>query len=114
MMGTGINPEDAFPIMAGRELRWITALQLPRPWVPGILGQLENHSFTAALGHWFGEPRLQWVWFHNGYEYPAGVWNYVVASEFSGDPHTWLEAEFMAGWLGTLVYSQQTGEFTPY
>lgn len=112
-MGTGYSLPDTFPIFAHAEGHYYTALELPRPWIPGILGQLFNHSLTAALGYWFGNPHLQWIWFHNGYN-PGTEWHYIVASELNGDPHDMVEAEFMAGWLGTLFASPEAGEFTPY
>jgi|SRR5215472_13342106 len=112
-MGSGYNWPSVFPVFAGCQLQTYTSLDLPRPWVPGILGQLFNHSVTGAYGGWNGYPKTHCIWFHNG-NFIGGQWIYVIQDEFAGDHISMDEATFMADWYGTLVASAQTGQFTPY
>lgn len=112
-MSSGYNLPSIFPIFAGIEGRFYTALELPTPWVPGILGQLFNHSLTLAYGGWNGFPQNHCIWFHNGFLTMAG-WIYVVEDELAGDHIQMSEAQFMADWYGTLFASPNAGEFTPY
>lgn len=112
-MGSGYDLPSIFPIFAGIEGRYYTALELPTPWVPGILGQLFNHSLTLAFGGWNGFPKSHAIWFHNGF-FTGGHWLYVVQDELAGDHIVMDEATFMADWLGTLFASPDPGQFTPY